>query len=156
MTSIRSSRRWQLKTWQWFALGLLLFTAISWFVHRPDARARQLDDILAAQASPQLKAYPYAFHVLRTEGGTAVMATPRNFDVPAFKMLGALYPDLDVRNPNDPAFIAAEMTLAAVQSEARAIVMAQAGISDVRWELDRQWLAAHSIDIPNNTYPRQR
>jgi hypothetical protein len=138
----------KLKTWQWIALGLAVFTAISWLVHRPDARARQLNDLIAEKASPQLKDYPYAFHVLRTEGSEAVMATPRNFDVPAFKMLGALYPDMDVKNPNDPAFVAAQRKLGEVQSEARAIVMSQPGITGVRWELDKQWLAAHSIDMP--------
>ncbi|HEX8989225.1 MAG TPA: hypothetical protein VF816_14800 [Rhodocyclaceae bacterium] len=138
----------KLKTWQWLALGLAVFTAISWLVHRPDARARQLNDILAEKASPQLKSYPYQFRVARTEGGVAVMLTPRNFDVPAFRMLGALFPEINVKNPNDPAFIAAQKTLGEVQSEARGIVASQPGIKDVRWELDRQWLMAHSIDVP--------
>jgi hypothetical protein len=144
----------KLKIWQWIVVALLALTAISWLVHRPDARARQLNDAIEAQASPQLKAYPYQFRVLRTEGNTAVMSTPRNVDVPAFRMLGALYPDIDVKNPNDPAFVAAEQTLAAVQSEARSIVMSQPGITSVRWELDAQWLAAHSIDVPASPYGR--
>lgn len=136
------------KTWQWIALGLALFTAVSWWVHRPDSRARQLNEVIAARASPQLRAYPYEFRVLRTEGTVAIMATPRNFDVPAFRMLAVLFPAIDVRNPNDPVFVAVQKTLGEVQSEARAIVMSQPGITDVRWELDRQWLTAHSIDVP--------
>lgn len=138
----------KLKTWQWAIAGLLLFTAASWWVHRPDARARDLNDAIASKASPQLKNYPYEFRVLRTEGGVAVMGTPRNVEVPAFRMLGALYPDMDVRNPNDPAFVAAQQMLGAVQSEAREIVMAQPGVTGVRWELDRQWLGAHGIEAP--------
>jgi hypothetical protein len=118
-------------------------------VHRPDSRARQLNDIIEAKASPRLKAYPYEFRVLRTEGSTAVMSTPRNFDVPAFRMLGVLYPDIDVKNPNNPAFIAVEKALGEVQSEAYAIVQSQPGISDIRWELDKSWLRAHSIDVPD-------
>jgi hypothetical protein len=139
----------KLKAWQWIVLGLTIFTGISWLVHRPDARARQLNDVIEAQASPQLKAYPYEFRVLRTQGSIAIMSTPRNFDVPAFRMLGALYPDIDVKNPNNPAFIAVEKALADVQTEARAIVLSQPGITDVRWELDKRWLSAHSIDVPN-------
>ncbi|MDD5248805.1 MAG: hypothetical protein PHY45_07460 [Rhodocyclaceae bacterium] len=139
----------KLRTWQWIALGLLLFTGASWLVHRPDARARQLNGVIEAQASPHLKTYPYEFRVLRIESGVAVMSTPRNFDVPAFKMLGALYPDIDVKNPNDPAFIAAEKALAEAQSEARAIVLSQPGITGVRWELDKHWLSAHYIDVPD-------
>ena len=49
---------------------------------------------------------------------------------------------------NDPAFIATEKLLGEVQSEASAIVMAQPGIKEVRWELDRDWLRAHFIEVP--------
>ena len=69
--------------------------------------------------------------------------------VPALKMLGALFPEIDTTTPNDPAFMAAEKLLADVQSEARAIVLAQPGIKSVRWELDRKWLADHNIDVPD-------
>ncbi|HTY99681.1 MAG TPA: hypothetical protein VMB75_07590 [Rhodocyclaceae bacterium] len=140
----------KLKTWHRIVIGLLLATLVSWLIHRPDARARQLNDILEAQASPQLKAYPYEFRVLRTEGSTAVMSTPRNFDVPAFRMLGVLYPKINVKNPNDPAFIAVQQALGEVQSEARAIVAAQPGITGVRWELDKSWLRSHGIEVPDN------
>ena len=136
------------------ALGLL--TLISWYVHRPDGRARQLNDILETTASPQLKAYPYEFRVLRTDGGTAVMSTPRNFDVPALKMLGALYPNIDVHNQNDPDFIKAEKALADAQFEAMTIVRSQPGISNVRWELDVSWLRSHSIDVPDDAVPHNR
>ncbi len=136
--------------WKWVIVGLILATLVSWLAHRPDARARQLNDVIEAVASPKLKSYPYEFRVVRTEGTIAIMSTPRNFDVPAFKMLGALYPDIDVKNSNDPAFIAAEKLLGEVQSEARSIVMSQPGISDIRWELDRSWLRAHYIDFPDN------
>ena len=45
-------------------------------------------------------------------------------------------------------FIAVEQLLGEVQSEAAAIVKAQPGVKEVRWELDRDWLSAHHIDIP--------
>lgn len=149
-TSQRPRRIPALTTWHKVAAGVLLFTLVSWLVHRPDARARQLEDVLTEQASPALKAYPYQFHVLRTEGNVAVMSTPRNFDVPAFRMLKVLYPAIDVKNPNDPAFVAAEKTLGAVQSEAARIVSSQPGITGVRWELDKSWLRAHAIEVPDN------
>ena len=145
-----------LKLWQWIVLVLVLFTVVSWYVHRPDDRARQLNDILEATGSPQLKSYAYEFRVLRTEGATAVMSTPRNFDVPAFKMLGVLYPNLDVKNQNDPDFIKAEKALADAQFEAMTIVRTQPGINNVRWELDASWLRSHSIDVPDNALPRNR
>jgi DNA topoisomerase VI subunit A len=84
------------------------------------------------------------------------MSTPRNFDVPAFKMLGALYPNIDVKNQNDPDFIKAEKALADAQFEAMTIVRTQPGINNVRWELDVSWLRSHSIDVPDNALPRNR
>lgn len=38
----------------------------------------------------------------------AVMGTPRNFDVPARRVIFALYPDIDVSNANNPAFVDAQ------------------------------------------------
>jgi len=140
----------KLKGWQWALVGLALFTFVSWLAHRPDSRARELNDVLEAKASAHLKSYPYEFRVLRTEGGIAVMSTPRNFDVPAFRMLGVLYPNINVKDPNDPAFVAAEKALAAAQSEASGIVASQPGITGIRWELDKSWLRAHAIEVPDN------
>ena len=133
----------------WAILILLLaLVALDWYIQAPDSRSRQLTSVIATQASAKLKSYPYQFWVMKVSGETAIMSTPRNREVPALKMLGSLFPDINTRNSNDPAFIAAEKLLAEVQSEARAIVLAQPGIKDVSWELDRKWLAAHNIDVP--------
>lgn len=139
----------QIKSWQWVLIVIALLVALDWVIRRPDARSRELNEIIATQASPQLKNYPYKFHVLRVEGKTAVMATPRNFDVPAFRMLGVLYPEINVKDHNNPAFIAVERLLGQVQDEAKDIVLAQPGISDIRWELDREWLRRKGIPVPD-------
>jgi len=81
--------------------------------------------------------------------GSSCSLAPRNVSVPAFRFLGVIHPDLDVRNPNDPAFIAAEKELAAVQTEVMNIAQAQEGIKRVQWELDKAWLAKNGIDAPN-------
>jgi hypothetical protein len=132
----------------WAILVVLFLIGLDWSIRAPDSRSRGLTATIEAQASAPLKDYPYAFRVMKVEGETAVMSTPRNVEVPAFKALGVLYPQIDTRNPNDPAFIAAEQLLGRVQAEARAIVLAQPGIKAVRWELDRDWLAAHGIEVP--------
>lgn len=137
-----------IKSWQWIVIAVVLLAAVDWAIQRPDPRTRELNQVLATQASPKLRDYPYQFHVLRVEGDTAVMATPRNFDVPAFRMLGVLYPDINVKDANNPAFIAVERLLGQVQDEARAIVLAQPGITQVRWELDRPWLHRKGITVP--------
>lgn len=132
----------------WAILVLVLVVGLDWYIRAPDSRSRQLTDSIEAQASAKLKSYPYKFRVMKVNGETAFISTPRNFEVPAFKALGALFPEINTRNQNDQAFIAAEQMLGEVQSEARSIVLAQPGITEVRWELDRDWLVAHSIDVP--------
>ncbi len=138
-----------IKSWQWVLLVLALMVALDWAIQRPDARSRELNAIIAQEASSKLKAYPYRFTVLRVEGKTAVMSTPRNFDVPAFRMLGVLYPDINVKDANNPEFIAVEHLLGQMQDEARHIVLAQPGIAEVRWELDKAWLHRQGIEVPD-------
>ncbi len=136
-----------IKPWQWLLLAVALLVALDWEIRRPDARSRELNDIIASQASERLRNYPYPFRVLRVEGDTAVMSTPRNFDAPAFRMLGVLYPNINVKDPNNPEFIAVERLLGQVQDEAKDIVLAQPGIGRVHWELDRDWLRRQGIEI---------
>lgn len=140
----------KIQTWQWILIVLALLVVLDAAIRRPDARSRELNRAIAAEASQQLRDYPYPFRVLRVSGSTAVMGTPRNYEMPAFKVLGALYPKVNVKDANNPAFIALEKTLGEVQGEARAIVLRQPGIKSVLWELDRDWLNAHYIDPPAN------
>ena len=137
-----------IKSWQWIVITIALLVALDWAIQRPDPLTRELNQALATEASPKLRDYPYQFHVLRVEGDTAVMSTPRNFDVPAFRMLGVLYPDINVKDANNPAFIAVEHQLGRMQDEAKGIVLAQPGIEQVRWELDKQWLRRKGIEVP--------
>lgn len=132
----------------WAILILVFLVGLDRYIQMPDSQSRRLTGIIETQGSAKLKSYPYKFWVMKVNGDTAVMSTPRNFEVPALNVLGVLYPDIDTKNRNDPAFVAAEKRLAEVQSEARAIVLAQPGIKGVQWELDRNWLTAHAIDVP--------
>lgn len=132
----------------WAILALLFLVWLDWYIRAPDAQARRLTEAIETQASAKLKNYPYKFWVMKVDGKTAVLSTPRNFDVPAFKVLGVLYPEINTKDPNDPKFIAAEHLLGEVQSEARSIVLTQPGITDVRWELDRGWLKTKFIEVP--------
>ncbi|HSG21641.1 MAG TPA: hypothetical protein VLA64_01650 [Azonexus sp.] len=133
----------------WIIPLLAFLVGLDWYIRAPDSAARKLTSAIETQGSAKLKAYPYKFWVIKVKDGTAYVSTPRSFDVPAFKALAVLYPDVNTKNPNDPAFIATEKLLGEVQSEASAIVMAQPGIKEVRWELDRDWLRAHFIEIPD-------
>ena len=139
----------QVKSWQWALLVLALLVALDWAIRRPDGRTRALNEAIQTAASPQLKNYPYPFHVMRVDGNTAIMGTPRNFEMPAFRFLGAMYPDVNVKDHDNPAFIALEKTLVQVQDEAKGIVLAQPGVSGVKWELDREWLQRHHLEVPD-------
>lgn len=138
-----------MKKLYWVVAVLLLLFGLDWYIQAPDSRSRELTHAIETQASPKLRAYPYKFWVMKVNGSTAVMSTPRNFDVPAFKALAVLYPDINTKDANNPAFIAVEQLLGQVQDEARAIVLAQPGIKDVSWELDREWLRKHFIEVPD-------
>ena len=132
----------------WALLALIFLIWLDWYIRAPDSRSRELTNTIEAHASQQLKSYPYKFFVMRVQGETAFLSTPRNFDVPAFKALAVLYPDINTKDANNPEFIAVEQLLGQVQSEARGILLAQPGIKDVKWVLDRDWVNAHHIDIP--------
>jgi hypothetical protein len=132
----------------WVILTLIFLVWLDWYIRAPDSRSREMTSVIATQAGTELKNYPYQFKVLKIVGETAYLSTPRSVEVPAFKVLGVLYPELDTKNPNDPAYIAAQERLGRVQTEARTIVLAQPGIKDVKWELDRDWLVKHSIEVP--------
>jgi hypothetical protein len=133
----------------WLVLAVAIAFLADWWVQRPDGRARDINAVIESQGSETLHKYPYHFRVLRVSGDTAVLATPRNVSVPAFRFLGVIHPEIDVKNPNDPAFIAAEKELAAVQTEVMNLARAQPGIKRVQWELDKAWLAKNGIDVPN-------
>jgi hypothetical protein len=125
-----------------FVLGV-----IYWFGLRTDPRVEALNQALQEISSPALRSYPYTFRVVRVDGESAVMGTPRSFKVPVYRMIGAIYPGLAGKAPTDPDFVAAEKELAQMQSEARQIVLDQPGVTGVKWELDQNWLIAHNIQL---------
>jgi len=126
---------------------LLVLGAIYWFGLRADPKVTALNQAIQKYGSPALLDYPYQFKVLRLEGTLAVMATPRSPAVPVYRMIGALYPALAGKAPDNPDFIAAEKELAKVQSEARKIVLEQPGVSAAQWELDQDWLIGKNISL---------
>lgn len=138
-----------MKKGYWVLAVVVFLVGLDWVIRAPDSRARQLTGVIEAQSGAAARNFPYKFRVLKVSDEVAYVATPRNVDVPAFRFLAVLYPDINTKNPNDPAFIAVERQLGEVQSEARAIVLAQPGIKEVRWELDREWLRAHAVEVPD-------
>ena len=137
----------------WIVAIIVALVALDWVISAPDSRSRELTQTIADKGSADLRAYPYPFRVLKVENGVAYMTTPRSFDVPAARLIKRLYPDINTKDPNDPEFVAAEKHLAAIQGEAQEIVSSQPGIKSVRWKIDRDWLVAHGIEVPDNAGP---
>lgn len=137
-----------MKKGYWVLLILTFLVALDWYIRAPDGRSRELTGVIQKQGSQELKDYPYQFKVLKVQGDTAYLSTPRNVEAPAFKALGAMFPEINTKDANNPEFIAAEKRLARIQTEAQNIVQAQPGIKSVQWMLDREWLKRNFIEVP--------
>lgn len=127
--------------------AILVIGLVYWFGLRTDPRVDALNQALHDSGGTELRNYPYEFSVVRLDGNSAVMGTPRSATVPVYRMIGAIYPHLSGKATTNPDFVAAEMELAKVQSEARQIVLEQPGVASVKWELDQNWLIAHNIPL---------
>jgi hypothetical protein len=127
--------------------AILVLGAIYWFGLRTDPRVDALNQALHNTGSPALLNFAYEFRVVRLDGESAVLGTPRSPEVPVYRMIGAIYPNLAGKATNDPEFVAAEKEMAQIQSEARQIILGQPGVTSVKWELDRNWLIAHNISL---------
>ena len=137
-----------MKKQYWVILVVVFLVWLDWYIRAPDSHSRDLTQAIELQASVKLRNYPYKFWVMKVDNGVVSLSTPRNFDVPAYKALAVLYPNINTKDPNNPEFIAIEQLLGDVQAEARSIVLTQPGVKDVRWELDRDWLVGHQIELP--------
>lgn len=118
-------------------LGLLYYLASS------DPRVGELNDLL--KADQELADYVYPFRVLELTNGVAVMSSPRSASVPVVQFLRAAYPELGQTAVTDPAMMAAQDRLAAVQSRAAELVRAEADVRGVRWRIDEQWFREHGV-----------
>jgi hypothetical protein len=146
---MKTNRLPKLTLIHWLVIAVVAAFVVDWLVQRPDSRARDINAVIESQGSAALHNYPYQFRVIRVSGNTAVLSTPRNVKVPAMRFLKVIHPEIDTLNSNDPAFIAIEKELAAVQTEVMNLAKAQPGIKGVQWELDKAWLAKHGIDVPD-------
>lgn len=146
---MKTNRLPKLSLIHWLIIAVVVAFVADWLVQRPDSRARDINAVIEAQGSEALRNYPYRFRVVRVTGDTVVLSTPRNVKVPAMRFLKVIHPEVDTLNANDPAFIAIEKELAAVQNEVMNLARAQPGIKGVQWELDKAWLAKNGIDVPD-------
>jgi hypothetical protein len=127
-------------------IGVLVIAALAFWINsswKPDVW--ELDSVLASD--PKLSDYPYRFRVVALDNGVATISTPRSFDVPAYRFLAIIHPNLANKADNDPQVLAAQQDLIDHQKHAQGLILAQPAVDSVAWELDVQWLAARGINV---------
>ncbi len=134
------------------AIGVILIGALAvWIGSVWKPQVWELDQVL--EADPLVSSYPYRFRVVSFENGVATISTPRSFDVPAYRFLAIIHPNLTNKADNDPQAIAAQQELIDHQKRAQGLILAQPQVESVQWELDTQWLAARGISVSPTTTP---
>jgi len=127
-----------------YSIGLgtcILIILISALYENP--HVSDLNHLLKQDA--EISGYPYQFRVIRLQSSVATISTPRSTDFPVYKALGIIYPHLANRAQDNPEMMKARQKLAQIQKRAKAIVMQSDKASNVRWELDKDWLSQHGI-----------
>lgn len=125
-------------------LSLLLIGGLGyWLASSWQPRAGELNQLLKSDA--MLAGYPYPFRVVSVRDGVAILSTPRSFEVPAYRFLELLHPQLINKPQDDPAVVAAQQDLINHQRRAQSLMLTQPDIERVDWELDVRWLADRGI-----------
>jgi len=129
-----------------YAVVLALVTlalAITFLYESP--KVSQLNNRLQAVSS--LQQFPYHFKVMRVEGQTAIVSSPRSTEVPVSRILGFLFPAVKGLSPQSDEFQQAQKILADHQILAQKTILSDSEISQVSWQLDRSWLMQHGISF---------
>ena len=124
--------------------AILLLGLLAWLLTL-DFRLGEIDAML--QQDREIGGYPYTFRALEITGETAVISTPRSNTVPAVKFLGMIKPGLSNKSEQDPAVIAAQKELGAIQSKVRKLVLSRDDIEKVRWRIDKEWYSQKGVWI---------
>lgn len=126
-------------------LGTILLIGVITWLFTLDLRLGEIDEML--QQDLEIAAYPYKFRALEIQGKTAVISSPRSTSMPAIRFLGIIEPGLSNKSDQDPAMIAAQKKLGAIQLKVREMVLTHKEIEKVRWRLDKQWYADRGIAV---------
>ena len=125
-------------------LGIIVLVVLIWVLYE-DPQVSDLNDLL--EQDSEVSNYPYQFQVLRLQNGIAIMSTPRSSAFPVHRALGILFPQLKNRAQDNPDVMEAQQGLARIQKRAKAIVMESGKVNSVRWEIDKNWLSQHGIQL---------
>jgi hypothetical protein len=125
-------------------LGVIVLIVLVWALYE-DPQVSDLNDLL--EQDSEVVGYPYQFQVLRLQNDIAIMSTPRSSAFPVHRALGILFPNLANRAQDNPDVMKAQQELARIQKRAQAIVIESGKVNSVRWELDKNWLIQHGVQL---------
>ncbi len=125
------------------ALVIAAAVLLVWWIAGLDSRVSELNDLL--RADTQLAHYPYQFKVISMDDSVAIVSSPRSAQVPAAQFLRIIHPELSNKSVTDDAMMAAQDTLAGIQSHAATLIKRQGDVDSIRWELDKTWYAYHGV-----------
>lgn len=123
----------------------IIVLGLAWWMKQDPAR-EQLNQVLREDKT--LQAYPhYHVYVMQFENGIATLSSPRSPKVSVLHFLNITQPELKDLDGNHEKVIAAQKALAATQERARELMLAQEGVKDTRWMIDKSWYASHGIQV---------
>jgi len=128
-------------------LGAVFLLSLVWALYE-DPQVSALNDLLEQDSA--VAAYPYKFRVLRLQNGVAIVSTPRSFAFPVHRALGIIFPNLANRAQDNPDVMQAQQTLAEIQKQVKRIVLSSGKVNSLQWELDKNWLSQHGIQLNTN------
>lgn len=128
-------------------LGILVIVIVGLVIRSSwQPRVNEINAIL--QSDPLIANYPYQFRAVSFDNGIATLLTPRSYDVPAYRFLEIIYPQLAGKTEVDPAMVAAQKALVDAQKRAMEIVEGLPDVKSLHWALDVRWLADHGVVAP--------
>lgn len=101
---------------------------------------------------PQLAEYPYQFRAVLLASGVATVTRPYDREVPPFRFLEEIEPELADKSPDDKAILAALRRLKEAERRAQQVIAAHPEADGgVEWVLDRAWYHKQGIPLPSLT-----
>jgi hypothetical protein len=94
-----------------------------------------------------IKSFPYRFKVLRINDRTAVLNSPVSTEMPCGQVIPAMFPEIKGKSLLSDEYQQARIQLAEVQTLIENLVKADPDIDKVSWELDKNWLLQHGINL---------
>ncbi|MBU1192046.1 MAG: hypothetical protein KKE76_10055 [Gammaproteobacteria bacterium] len=125
-------------------LGVIVLIVLALILYE-NPEVSELNNLL--EQNSEVAGYPYEFKVLRLQNGIAIMSTPRSSEFPVYRALGIIFPNLANRAQDDPDVMQAQQEMARVQKRATAIVMESGKVTSIQWELDKNWLSQHGVQM---------